>query len=346
MRSGTRHALGAVIGIAVAGVLVVLLLAGEYEASLTQGWAATQQGPGTGSVAGSAPVGSIRAAALIVLAGAAVGVLCSRRRLSPAAPLAAGLPLALLGLLSWLDTWRMTLLATGSLSQPWSRLVTDQVFLVTGGVLLLAAAAPSRWRPPLGPVRGPRHWTVLAVVLGLVAAPVTWYLVQLTNLTPANYPASYWWPLRQNADDSVDVLFLLVVATLGVLAASRSLRITAIIAGAPMLVLGLTGLIAPTLANDLAGSVGLGSAWRYAILVDLTSGLPLLYGAMLVTSGLTPAGSSRAVAPARRAKAARFVPVPLRGEGRALQMSKARLGRLLGGRDVGAVGEVGLRLDQ
>jgi hypothetical protein len=305
MRSGTRHVLGAVFGIAVAGAVAALLLAGEYEASLTQGWAAAQQGHGTAPVLVNAPVGSVRAAALIALAGATVGVLCGWRRLSPTAPLAAGLPLALLGLLSWLDTWRMTLLATGSLSQPWSRLVTDQVFLVTGGVLLLAAAAPSRWRPQLVPPRGSRRWMVLAVVLGLVAAPVTWYLVQLTNMTPANYPASYWWPFRQNADDSVGVLFVLVIATLGVLAASRSLRITAIVAGLPMLALGLTGMIAPTLANDLAGSVGFGPAWRYAILVDVTSGLPLLYGAMLVTSGLMPSGSSRAVAPARRAKAAR-----------------------------------------
>jgi hypothetical protein len=305
MRSGTRHVVGAGVGIAAAAAVTLLLLAGEYEASLLQGWAAAQQGHGPASLVIGAPVGSIRAAALIALAGAAVGVLCGWRRLSPAAPLAAGLPLALLGLMSWLDTWRMTLLAGGSLSQPWSRLVTDQVFLVTGGVLLVAAAAAAPGRRPLVPARGSRRWTVLAVVLGLVAAPVTWYLVQLTNMTPANYPASYWWPFRQHADGSVDLLFVLVIATLGVLAASRSLRITVIIAGAPMLAMGLIGLAAPRLANDLVGWVGLGPAWRYAVLVDLTSGLPLLYGAILVTSGLMPAGSSRPIAAARRVKAAR-----------------------------------------
>ncbi len=304
MRSGARHVLGASVGLAAAGTVAVLLLAGEYEASLTQGWAAAQQGHGPGPLAIGPPVGSIRAAALIALAGAAVGVLCSWRRLSPAAALAAGLPLAGLGLLSWLDTWRMTLLAGGSVSQPWSRLVTDQVFLVIGCVLLLAAAAPARWRLPPGPVRRSRGWMILAVVLGLVAVPVTWYLVQLTNMTPASYAASYWWPFRQNADDSVDVLFALVIATLGVLAASRSLRITAVIAGAPMLALGLLGLIAPSLASDLTGWAGFGPAWRQAILVDLTSGLPLLYGAILVASGLTPWGSRRVALPARRVKAA------------------------------------------
>lgn len=305
MRSGARHVLGAGVGIAAAAAIAALLLAGEYEASLTQGWAAAQQGHGPGSLAIGPPVGSIRAAALIVLAGGVVGVLCGWRKLSPAAPLAAGLPLAGLGLLSWLDTWRMTLLAGGSLSQPWSRLVTDQVFLVIGCVLLLAAAAPARWRPPLGPPLQSRGWTILAVLLGVVAVPLTWYLVQLTNMTPENYAASYWWPFRQNADDSVDLLFVLVIATLGVLVASRSLRITAIIAGAPMLALGLIGLITPSLANDLTGWAGFGPAWRYAILVDLTSGLPLLYGVILVTSGLAPAGSSGAIALSRRVKAAR-----------------------------------------
>ncbi len=303
MRSGTRHVLGAGAGIAAAGVVAVLLLAGEYEASLTQGWAAAQQAHGTGSLVIGAPVGSIRAAALIAVAGAAVGVLCGWRKLSPAAPLAAGVPLAGLGLLSWLDTWRMTLLAGGSLSQPWSRLVTDQVFLVTGGVLLLAAAAPSRYRPRLLPARRSQGWIVLTVALGLLAVPVTWYLVQLTNMTPANYTASYWWPFRQNADDLVDVLFVLVIAIMGVLAASRPLRIAAIIAGLPMLGLGLIGLVAPGLANDLTGSAGLGPGWRYAVLLDLTSGLPLLYGALLVTSGLLREGSSPAIA--RRVKASR-----------------------------------------
>jgi hypothetical protein len=305
MRSGTRHVIGAVVGVAAAGAAAALLLAGEYEASLTQAWAATHQAHGLGPTLINAPVGSIRAAALVALAGVTVGVLCGWRRLSPAAPLAAGLPLAAIGLLSWLDTWRMTLLATGSLSQPWSRLVTDQVFLVTGGVLLLAAAAPARWRQPLFPAPRSLRWMALTAALGLVAVPVTWYLVQLTNMTPANYPSSYWWPFRQNADNSVGLLFVLVIAILGVLAASRSLRITAIIAGAPMLGLGLIGLVAPSLANDLSGWVGLGSAWRYAVLVDVTSGLPLLYGAMLVTSGLVPAGSWRAIALPKRVKAAR-----------------------------------------
>jgi hypothetical protein len=37
----------------------------------------------------------------------------------------------------------MTLLADGSLSQPWSMLVTDQVFLVTGCHAPLRAAQPA-----------------------------------------------------------------------------------------------------------------------------------------------------------------------------------------------------------
>jgi hypothetical protein len=300
MKSGMRHTVSAAAGVLAAAAITVLLVGGEYEASLTQAWAASQELRGPGPLIVSGPVSSLRGAALIAAAAAIAGALCGWRRLSPAAPLLAGLPLAGLGLLSWLDTWRMTLLATGSLAQPWSRLVTDQVFLVTGCILLLASATPARWRRPPGPARPSRHWAAVAVALGLLAMPVVWYLVQLTNMTPANYPASYWWPFQQNADDSVDVLFVLVIATLGLLAASRSLRITAIIAGAPMLALGLLGLLAPGLAASLVTAAGFGPAWHYAIVLDLTSGLPLLYGGILVTAGLVPARSARLAAVARR----------------------------------------------
>lgn len=310
MKSGTRHLVGAGVGIAVAAAVAALLLVGEYEASVTQGWAAARAAPGSGSdlalVSGpvSGPVSSVRGAALIAVAAAAVGVVCGWRRLSPAAPLAAGLPLFGMGLLTWLDTWRVTLLFGGSLSLPWSRLVTDQVFLVTGGVLLIAASMPSRWRPGRARGRRSRRGIALAAGLGLVAIPVVWYLVQLTNLTAGNYPDSYWLPFHQNADDSVDMLFVLVVAILGVLAASRTLRITAIIAGAPMLVMGVLGLLAPGLAKDVIDGIGLGAAWRYAVLVDVTSGLPLLYGGILMSSGLMPAGKPRSAAVARAAKKA------------------------------------------
>ncbi len=98
----------------------LLLMGGEYEASLTQAWAATegQHATATGSLMVAGPVSSMRAAALITLAAVAVGV---PGRVAPAVvgrAAGGGLPPTGLGLLSWLDTWRMTLLADGSLSQP------------------------------------------------------------------------------------------------------------------------------------------------------------------------------------------------------------------------------------
>jgi hypothetical protein len=311
MKSGMRLAVGAVAGVAGAVAVCVLLLAGEYEAGAPQYWAAMQS-PHPGSPLGAIePVGSVKAAALIGLAAIVVGVLCGWRRLSPAAPLMASLPLAVLGIVSWLDTSRMTQLIGGSMGQPWYLLITDQVFLVIGGVLLIAAAAPSRWRPEAGPALRSRGWSAATIVLGLAVMPVAWYLVQLTSMTPLNTAVSYWWPFRLTSSPSVDALFVLVITTLGILAASRSLRITAIIAGTPMLALGLLGLVAPSQVSSLIGSVGFGADWQDALLLDVTSGLPLLYGGILVTAALAPAVSVRRAAVAgRRWRSARSAAVP------------------------------------
>jgi hypothetical protein len=329
MRPGTRHVIGAATGIVMAAAITVFLLAGEYEATLTQTWATTQgpAGLGPSAMATDGPVSSARAAALILVAAVAVGALCGWRRLSPAAPFAAGLPLAGLGLLTWFDTYRATLLFGGSIAMPWSRLVTDQVFGVLGCVLLVAALAPGRRQPgwprragrsgrflgrPLaadhGRVARPvisRRWLVGAIVLGLAAIPVVWYLVQLTNLNVADFLGSYWWPFHQSAGPFVDFVFVLLIAAVGVLASSRTFRITAVMAGLPMLALGALALLAPAAAGHLVGSVGLPPAWRYSVLLDVTSGLPLLYGGLLVTAGLMPSGLSRLAAMPAAARAAR-----------------------------------------
>ena len=288
MRAGTRHLVGAGVGIGSAGAISVLLFGGEYEAFSTQGWAAYQAASPSGLA--PLPLASAPAAAAIALAAGIAGVLCGWRRLPVAAPLAAGLPLAGFGLLCWLDTYRVAQLFAGSLGPPWMRLVTDQVFLVLGAVLLIAAAAAvaRRRRPEAKQAeRSPRApW--LPAVLGVVAIPVVWYLVQLTNLTVANYASTYWWPFRPTASGTMTGIFVMTIAVIGVLAASRSARLTAVIAGAPMLVMGLIGLLAPTLARAVIDGAGFGPAWRHALLLDVTSGLPLLYGGVLVVAGLMP----------------------------------------------------------
>jgi hypothetical protein len=304
VRAGTRHLVGAGVGIASAGAISVLLFGGEYEAFSTQGWAAYQAASPSGLA--PLPLASAPAAAAIALAAGIAGVLCGWRRLPVAAPLAAGLPLAGFGLLCWLDTYRVAQLFAGSLGPPWMRLVTDQVFLVLGAVLLIAAAAalPRRRRPEAKQAeRSPRApW--LPAVLGVVAIPVVWYLVQLTNLTVANYASTYWWPFRPTASGTMTGIFVMTIAVIGVLAASRSARLTAVIAGAPMLVMGLIGLLAPTLARAVIDGAGFGPAWRHALLLDVTSGLPLLYGGVLVVAGLMPDIRARPAASASATSAA------------------------------------------
>jgi hypothetical protein len=304
VRAGTRHLVGAGVGIASAGAVSVLLFGGEYEAFSTQGWAAYQAASPTGLA--PLPLASAPAAVAIALAAGIVGVLCGWRRLPVAAPLAAGLPLAGFGLLCWLDTYRVAQLFPGSLGPPWMRLVTDQVFLVLGGVLLIAAAAAvaRRRRPDAKQEGRSARATWLPAVLGVVAIPVAWYLVQLTNLTVANYASTYWWPFRPTASGTMTGIFVMTIAVIGVLAASRSARLTAVIAGAPMLIMGLLGLLAPTLARAMIDGAGFGPAWRHALLLDVTSGLPLLYGGVLVVAGLMPDVRTRPAASASATPAA------------------------------------------
>jgi hypothetical protein len=315
MRAGTRHLLGVSVGIAAAGAVTLLLIGGEYEASLTQDWALAQAAHGYSAVSMvNGPVSSARAALLILLAAVTVGAACARRWPSPTGPLAAGLALAGLGVLTWLDTWRAAQLFGGSLGPAWSGLVTDQVFGVLGSVLLIAGAAGGRL------AAGGRG---LAIIAGIIAIPVAWYLVQLTNLTVVNYVGSYWWPFRQSAGAAIDAVFILLIACLSILVAVRGLGLAAVIAGAPMVALGALGLLAPDLARELLAASGLPVTWRSAILLDVTSGLPLLYGGVLMSSGLLRAPRPRAApAPgkARNARPARLVELMRQGwPGRAEQ---------------------------
>jgi hypothetical protein len=176
------------------------------------------------------------------------------------------------------------------------------VFLVLGGVLLIAAALPWRRQPGRVARRIRLKPGSLAVALGILAIPVAWYAVQLTNLTVANYPGTYWWPFQRNPGSLVDVVFALLIAGLASLVTIRPLRIAAVIAGAPMVVIGAAGLLAPAACLELIRSVGLPASWRYSELLDAVSGLPLLYGGILVTAGLTRRARTRPVAASARSR--------------------------------------------
>jgi hypothetical protein len=253
-------------------------------------------------------VGSAAAALMIAAAGVVTGCLCGWRNMSPAAPLTAGVPLFCLGLLS---SWSHV--SWGSLrplAAPWGALngIAAHVPLVLGGVLIAGALAPGRWtRTPATPSRKP--WA-LGVLLGLIAIPVIGYLIEVTNTFMSGYV--YWLPavLRTSADAQRYVEPVLLIAALGSLAASRPLpRQAAVIAGAPMAAASVLGLLAPAAVASLFGWSAIPSSriassslfpsntvfgsfadpsWQDGLMFFAVSGLPLLYGGMLVAAGLSP----------------------------------------------------------
>lgn len=250
--------------------------------------------------------GSASAALMIGAAGGIAGCLCGSRSLSPAAPLAAGIPLLWLGLpWSW-AYWSWGRLRPLGAIWGVSNTIVDHVPLVLGGVLIAAALVPGqRAGRPAAPRRKP--WA-LGLLCGVIAIPVIGYLIQITNTFVTSYP--YWLPavLRTSAAAQRYVLPVLLIAALGSVVASRPLpRSAAVIAGVPMVAVGVLGLLAPaTIAslfgwsaippsrvtsspfppNDLFGSPT-GSVLQDGLMYFAISGLPLLYGAVLVAAGLS-----------------------------------------------------------
>lgn len=164
-------------------------------------------------------------------------------------------------------------------------------------------------RGPSGQVCSLQRLVAVAVLAGIVAVPVVWYLVQLSNQSFYSYPNPTWFGLRPTAD-MVNAVVATVMVVLGLLAASRPMpRVTAVIAGAPMLAMGLAVLLAPGLARAVIGALGFSPSWQYAILQAVASCLTLLYGGILVASGLIPESWPWRTPLAKRAGKAQAGPV-------------------------------------
>ncbi|MEU4548612.1 hypothetical protein [Nonomuraea dietziae] len=142
-----RHVTGAVIGLAALPFVYYLTEAGA--AGLRSGYALQQPDP----------VGPAGLGAAVAVSGA----LACAPRLSPLAALVCGLPLTLLGLLfaaapesaaravgalPAMDLLAGAALGSGTAEPPGLLPGVTGLYLVIGGLLVLSALPPSRWRPP------------------------------------------------------------------------------------------------------------------------------------------------------------------------------------------------------
>lgn len=285
MHRKSSHLLATLAGLIAAPVLAFLILKAGVDLIRIEVFAVSPPGFPAISAAGSASAALLLAAAAVI-----TGLLAGTWRLSPLAPLAAGLPLVALGLYAQFDyLGSVQLLAhlPVSLGRSADEFEGTGLWQVVGGTLLVSAAWPWRWTgrpaPSFRPERGP-----LGVLIGVVAFPVLWYLLQLAN------PVGYGTVVIANHLPRVAYLNLLpqlaAAAVLATLAAARWVSpIAAANAGLPLLVVGLLLVLVPVDAQHWIGrftwssqpiALGLGQS--------LGLGAFLLFGGLLATSAAFP----------------------------------------------------------
>ena len=287
MHSRSGHLIGLLAGVIAAPVLFFLMLkAGEDLTRIAISVRLNLFGGPPVSTAGSASAALLLAAAAVI-----AGLLAGTGRLSPLAPLAAGLPLVALGVYAQFDYVGMLRLLDHLLPSSLMPTAMDLEFSgmpqVLGAALLVSAAWPWRWTRM--PVASPRpHRGAVGIIAGTAALPALWYLIQLANpvgysivVFDAHLPrTSYLFWLPQLAAGAL-------IATLA--AARWASPDAAGIAGLPLLVIGLLlALIPVDAARWIAPFVWSYRAIWFGMGQSLGMGALLLFGGMLATSAVLP----------------------------------------------------------
>jgi len=294
MHSKSGHLLGALAGLIAAPVLAFLILKAGVDLTRIEAgvdltrievFAVSPPGFPPMSVAGSASAALLLAAAAVI-----TGLLAGTWRLSPLAPLAAGLPLVALGLYAQFDYHGSALLLAHlptSMGPSADELERSGLWQVLGGTLLVSAAWPWRWTgkpaPSFRPERG-----LLGVPIGVVAFADLWYLLQLAN------PLGYATVVFAHHLPHVAYLNLLpqlaAAVVLGTLAAARWVSpIAAAIAGLPLLVIGLLLVLVPVDAQHwIARFTWSSRPIELGFGQSVGLGAFLLFGGLLATSAVLP----------------------------------------------------------
>ena len=285
MHSKSGHLVGVLAGLIAAPVLAFLILRAGEDLTRIEVFASSPPGFPPMSAAGSASAALLLAAAAVIS-----GLLAGTLRLSPLAPLAAGLPLVALGVYAQFDYFGSMLLLAhlpASMGPSADELERSGLWQVIGATLMVSAAWPWRWTgrpaPSFRPERG-----LLGVLIGVVAFADLWYLIQLAN--PVSFVTVTIAAHLPHVFDLILLPQLALAAVLGTLAAARWVSpIAAAIAGLPLLVTGLLLVLVPVdaqhwIARFIWSSrpimLGFGQSERL--------GAFLLFGGLLATSAALP----------------------------------------------------------
>jgi hypothetical protein len=283
-----RHLVSAGVGIAAAPSVAFLFLDGAMRTAFLSIVMRTTEIPGLppGATSGLPLHSSWLAALEFIAAGALAGVVAGARWVSPVAPLLAGL--ALLAF-HFYTHWSPATLAgvmrqtPSGLVLPLQQAVVSDVFLLIGGALIVSALAPWRWRADRLP--GPwANWHAVGVIAGMAAIPALWLVLQLSEGA-----ASDMGPPGIVRSDSEFLLFMAVGAiVMGLLASARWISpVAALIAGIPLLAVGLFALLMPGTAQNVIVQLVYGQDWLPATETLAASGWLVMFGGMLSAAGIT-----------------------------------------------------------
>jgi hypothetical protein len=285
MHSRSGHLLGVLVGVIAAPVLAFLILRAGEDLTRIEVFDASPPGFPSMSTAGSASAAVLLAAAAVI-----TGLLAGTWRLSPLAPLAAGLPMVAFGLYAYVDYVGSQLLLAHlptSMAPSADELEQSGLWQVLGLTLMVSAAWPWRWTgrpaPSFRPERG-----ILGIFIGVVAFADLWYLIQLAN--PVGFVTVVFAAHLPHVFDLILIPQLMAAAVLGTLAAARWVSpIAAAIAGLPLLVTGLLLVLVPVTAeHGIARFVWSSRAIELGLGQSVGLGAFLLFGGLLATSAALP----------------------------------------------------------
>jgi hypothetical protein len=283
-----RHLVSAGVGIAAAPSVAFLFLDGVMRTAFLSSVMRINQVPGLPpGVAAGLPLHSVWLAAIeLAAAGVLAGVLAGAGWVTPVGPLVAGLPMLALHfythstLATLADVMRYT---PSGLVLPFQEAVTSDAFLLIGGALTVSALAPWRWRAGQPPVAW-ANWHAVGVVAGMAAIPALWLVLQVSEGVASNMG-----PPGIVRSDSEFLLFTVGGAiVIGLLASARWLSpVAALIAGIPLVVVGLFALLMPSTVQKVIVQLVYGQYWQPATETLAASGWLVFFGGMLLASGIT-----------------------------------------------------------